>query len=95
MKRFSKKLISLGLCAILAISALAGCGSKTDEISMPDTPTESTQNQPELTPVILNEVAHSIFYAPMYVAIENGYFEEQGIELELITGFGVSLLVQN
>lgn len=38
--------------------------------------------------VVLNEVAHSIFYAPQYVAIENGYFEEEGIDLELVTGFG-------
>ena len=29
-----------------------------------------------LTKVQLNEVAHSIFYAPMYVAIEEGYFED-------------------
>ena len=40
------------------------------------------------TKVVLNEVAHSIFYAPMYVAIEEGYFEEAGIELSLVTGFG-------
>lgn len=38
--------------------------------------------------VRLNEVAHSIFYAPMYVAIEEGYFEEEGITIELTTGFG-------
>ena len=38
--------------------------------------------------VVLNEVAHSIFYAPMYVAIENGYFKEAGLEVELVTGFG-------
>ena len=38
--------------------------------------------------IVLNEVAHSIFYAPLYVAIENGYFEEKGIDLELVTGFG-------
>ena len=48
-----------------------------------------------LTKVTLNEVAHSIFYAPMYVAIEEGYFEEEGIDLELVTGFGDNLLVQN
>ena len=41
-----------------------------------------------LQSVTLNEVAHSIFYAPMYVAIENGYFAEEGIELTLVTGFG-------
>lgn len=38
--------------------------------------------------VTLNEVAHSIFYAPMYVAIENGYFSDKGIDLELVTGYG-------
>lgn len=40
------------------------------------------------TKVTLNEVAHSIFYAPQYVAIEEGYFKEEGIDLELVTGFG-------
>ncbi len=38
--------------------------------------------------VILNEVAHSIFYAPLYVAIEEGYFDAEGIELDLVTGYG-------
>ena len=38
--------------------------------------------------VTLNEVAHSIFYAPQYVAIEEGYFADEGIDLTLITGFG-------
>lgn len=42
----------------------------------------------ELTTITLNEVAHSIFYAPMYAAIENGYFADEGIALELVTGFG-------
>lgn len=42
----------------------------------------------ELTKVTLNEVAHSIFYAPQYVAIEEGYFENEGLELILVTGFG-------
>lgn len=42
----------------------------------------------DMTKVTLNEVAHSIFYAPMYVAIENGYFAEEGIELTLVNGLG-------
>ena len=41
-----------------------------------------------LTKITLNEVAHSIFYAPMYVAIEEGYFKEEGIALDLVTGYG-------
>lgn len=36
----------------------------------------------------LNEVAHSIFYAPQYVAIENGYFKEEGIDIKLVNGAG-------
>lgn len=40
------------------------------------------------TKVTLNEVAHSVFYAPMYVAIENNYFGEEGLEVTLVTGFG-------
>ena len=42
----------------------------------------------EMINVRLNEVAHSIFYAPMYAAIEEGYFDEEGIDLELTCGFG-------
>jgi len=41
-----------------------------------------------VTKVKLTEVAHSIFYAPMYVAIEEGYFEEEGLEVELVNGLG-------
>lgn len=40
------------------------------------------------TKVTLNEVAHSIFYAPMYVAIEKGYFKDEGIDLTLVNGLG-------
>ena len=33
-------------------------------------------------------MAHSIFYAPQYVAIEEGYFKDEGLDLTLVTGFG-------
>lgn len=36
----------------------------------------------------LNEVTHSVFYAPLYLAIENGYFAEEGIKIELTNGGG-------
>ena len=42
----------------------------------------------ELTKVRLNEVTHSVFYAPLYVAMDLGYFEEEGLELEVTTGQG-------
>lgn len=38
----------------------------------------------------LNEVTHSVFYAPQYLAIALGYFEEQGITLELTNGNGAN-----
>ena len=41
-----------------------------------------------LKSITLNEVAHSIFYAPMYVAIEEGYFADEGLDVTLVTGFG-------
>ena len=42
----------------------------------------------KLEKIRLAEVTHSLFYAPLYAAIENGYFEEEGIELELILTSG-------
>lgn len=39
----------------------------------------------EMTKVKVGEVTRSIFYAPQYVAISNGYFEEEGLEVELST----------
>ena len=48
----------------------------------------AAEPEENLTPVTLNEVAHSIFYAPQYAAIELGYFEEEGIDLKLVTGYG-------
>ncbi|MCM1535582.1 MAG: ABC transporter substrate-binding protein [Clostridium sp.] len=72
----AKRIGALALSVLIAALSLTGCGS---------TKKESAEGK---TKVILNEVAHSIFYAPMYVAIEEGYFAEEGIDLELVTGFG-------
>lgn len=74
--RKGKKMAAAALAVLLAVTAVpAGiyAGEKEEK---------------ELTKVTLNEVAHSIFYAPQYVAIEEGYFAEEGLDLELVTGFG-------
>lgn len=47
----------------------------------------STDNN-DLKTIRLAEVTHSAFYAPLYVAIENGYFEENGLNVELILTSG-------
>lgn len=70
-----KKWLTAAVAAILAVTAL---------------PVSALAEEKEdtLIKVTLNEVAHSIFYAPQYVAIEEGYFEEEGLDLTLVTGFG-------
>lgn len=85
----AKKICALFCAAALCCGILAGCGGEeTKETSSEISASADSSSEAELTPVTLNEVAHSIFYAPMYVAIENGYFEEEGIELTLVNGFG-------
>ena len=69
-----KRSFSFLLAALLAALSLSGCA---------DTKAESG-----LVPVTLNEVAHSIFYAPQYAAIELGYFEDEGLKLTLVNGAG-------
>lgn len=74
----NKKRIALAVAVMLAVTALpmtvfASKKDKEDE---------------KLSKVTLNEVAHSVFYAPQYVAIEKGYFTEEGLNLTLVTGFG-------
>ena len=68
-----KKIMIPTILAVTAAALLSGCGHAADS---------------SLTPVTLNEVAHSIFYAPQYAAIELGYFEDEGIELTLVNGAG-------
>lgn len=76
MKNHSSFRLILSLMLILSVGIFSGCGANTKT------------NEKDLTPITLNEVAHSIFYAPMYVAIEEGYFIEEGINITLVTGFG-------
>lgn len=73
-----KKWIAFFTAAILVAAALPTAVTASSE----------KKNIKELEKVTLNEVAHSIFYAPQYVAIEAGYFEEEGIDLTLVNGFG-------
>ena len=71
---YMKPTASILAACFMAIACLSGC--------------KGSSGQAELTPVTLSEVAHSIFYAPQYAAIELGYFEDQGIDLTLVNGAG-------
>ena len=72
-----KKILTAILCSLLFILPLSAC--KTDEGG--------------LKKVRVNEVTHSIFYAPMYIADALGYFEEEGIEIELTNGGGADAVM--
>ena len=67
-----KKRIFCCLSALLLLS-VALCGCSKNE---------------ELTTVRVNEVTHSVFYAPQYVAMSLGFFEEEGLQVELTNGGG-------
>lgn len=88
------------LTAIILVTTLlmtgifSACSSKESPQNNTSEKTSKEDILPEMKKVVLNEVAHSIFYAPMYIAIEEGYFAEEGIDLELVTGFGANFLVQ-
>jgi NitT/TauT family transport system substrate-binding protein len=69
-----KRVLYLFLAGLLCFGVIAGCSK--------------IKSSTETKKIVLNEVAHSIFYAPQYVAIENGYFEEEGLNVDLVTGFG-------
>ena len=45
-------------------------------------------NEVGMTTIRLNEVTRSVFYAPQYVAIANGYFAEENLDIEITTGQG-------
>lgn len=45
-------------------------------------------NESQLQVIKVAEVAHTIFYAPQYVAINKGFFEEEGLEIDLILASG-------
>ena len=70
----TRKLWPLLTAGILAALSLSGC--------------QSSLSPDGQTAVTLSEVAHSIFYAPQYAAIELGYFEEEGIDLTLVNAGG-------
>lgn len=73
MKKY-KAVVAAFLAITLVLMLLTGCSSN--------------EGQGDLRKVRVSEVTHSIFYAPQYAAISQGFFEEEGLELELINGGG-------
>ena len=65
-----KRILAYLAAAVFALSLTAGCASKEDpgEDRAAENGTDNSETDTKVK-VTLNEVAHSIFYAPMYVAI--------------------------
>lgn len=76
MKNLKKYLIIIAIIVVIIVGVVAFVLSNNN------------QETQELTTVRVNEVTRSVFYAPQYVAIANGYFAEEGINVELTTGQG-------
>lgn len=68
-----KKLISILAAVALTALMLFCCGCGDKQ---------------DTTVIRLNEVTHSVFYAPLYAAIKEGFFEEEGLTIELTNGGG-------
>ncbi|MDB1941139.1 ABC transporter substrate-binding protein [Clostridium tertium] len=80
----SKLIKVASLIALIGITSLSFISCSKDN--------KNSNN--ELTKVRLNEVVRSVFYAPMYVAINEGLFEEEGLEIDLATGQGADKTMQ-
>ena len=76
-----KQLICSCMAALLSLSLLTGCGAGTDT---GDTAGTEAKN----VTVRLSEVTHSVFYAPQYVAMSQGFFADEGLDIELSNGGG-------
>ena len=76
-----KQLICICMAALLSLSLLTGCGAGADT---GDTAGTEAKN----VTVRLSEVTHSVFYAPQYVAMSQGFFADEGLDIELSNGGG-------
>ena len=84
-----KQLLTSLFAFLLVFSLCMGCSKAEtgDKTTASDSFEVSSQKTSPIK-ITLNEVAHSVFYAPLYVAIEKGYFKDENIDLTLVTGFG-------
>ena len=66
------KKVAALVLALGMLAALCACGGESDKKTI----------------LRLNEVTHSVFYAPQYVAMSQGFFADEGLEIELTNGGG-------
>lgn len=74
-----KKKILIGVVILVIVAIIAGIIAIRSNSSKENTKEENVT-------IKVNEVTRSVFYAPQYVAISNGYFRDYGIDIDLTTG---------
>lgn len=84
MNKCFKRIVAIFSVIAIIGATFMGCSKVNDKR------TESTN----LKTIRLNEVVRSVFYAPMYVAINEGFFEEEGLSIDLSTGQGADKTMQ-
>lgn len=77
------KRIIYALIAILVIILVVGIALISKNVEVKPNPSGET-----LTKLTVSEVTHSVFYAPQYLAINLGFFKDEGIDIELINSAG-------
>lgn len=80
MKKITASAVSVVACATLAFS---GCGSSAIDVA--DGKSADAASSAAMT-VRINQAVKTLTYLPLYVAIDNGYFEDEGVNLKLDTG---------
>ncbi len=87
-----KKKVIIGILITIVILTLAIAISVRKPIETNSIAT-SNEVKKDLRKINVSEVTRSVFYSPQYVAIKNGFFEKNGIEIELITGQGADAVM--
>ena len=91
-----KRKVIIGIIITIVILILAIVVSVRPNETGTNTTSLGNQNKEEaqkLKTINVSEVTRSVFYAPQYVAIEKGFFKENGLEIELITGQGADAVM--
>ena len=88
-----KYLIYIIIAVIIIVAIILGVVISNNNNSNNNNSISNETKEIALQKVRLNEVTRSVFYAPQYVAIANGYMKEEGIDVEITTGQGADAVM--
>lgn len=80
-----KRILASLLATAMVMALLAGCGGSSDADTTGEGESTSESAEAELQKITVCEPVRGILWAPVYVAQAEGYFEEEGLEVEIST----------